>query len=69
MPRKVNGVIIIEGNRFSEFVHPSDDTGLAELRKWVEWFSADGIDSTLVFTDKGYAVYRDGMEQPFDEID
>jgi hypothetical protein len=61
MPRKVNGVAIIESNRFSQYVEPSDVAGLEDLRSWVRWFDASGIPSTLLLTDKGYAVYREGL--------
>jgi hypothetical protein len=67
--RQVNGIPITEANRFSEYVHPQDIEGVRDLNAWMTSFHLDGVAAVLVFTDKGYAVYREGMEEPFDDID
>lgn len=69
MPREVNGILIVERNRFSTYVHPKDYAGLAELRTWLDWFVKDNIRATIIFTDKGYALYREGMVDMFDDLD
>lgn len=62
-----DGVPIIERNRFSHYVKPSDQTGLGVLASWLEWFRRDTIPATIVLTDKGYALYRTGMGDGFDD--
>lgn len=59
MATSVNGIAIIEANRFSKFVRTKD-----ELMDWFIHFGKHGIRSVIVCTDRGYALYRDGLEQP-----
>lgn len=66
--KKKAGVEILNKNRFSVFVAPSDKVGRAILEGWIEHFAAHGVLAVIAFTDKGFAVYRDGMENPFDEV-
>jgi hypothetical protein len=69
MGRVINKVEITERNRFSEFVHPKDDDGRIDLLRWLKWFEECGINAAMVFTDKGIAVYRDGLKDIFDDDD
>jgi hypothetical protein len=60
--KALNGVPIVEANRFSVYVRERDRDGLAELQKWVDWFKKDGIVAVIGFTRHGYAVYRVGLD-------
>lgn len=51
----------MEANRFSRFIRLHDQAGLKDLAVWQEWFKSRGIASVVVITDKGYALYREGM--------
>jgi hypothetical protein len=68
MPQKVNGIEVIERNRFSTYVHPHDVEGMRDLRFWVEWFTDNDVRTALVLTDKGYAVYREQMLDICDDV-
>jgi hypothetical protein len=62
-------VKVCEANRFSVHVNPGDLDGIAELKRWVEWFESAGIPAVLVKTKKGFAVYREDMISVCGDID
>lgn len=53
MSQIVDGIEITERNRFSNFVRANDADGLEDLRRWVDWFSNDGIKAVIAFTEQG----------------
>jgi hypothetical protein len=63
----VNGIAIHNRNRFSCYVKESDTKGLATLDHWVEWFTSKGIACVIAETDKGFAVYRLGLQDDDEE--
>jgi phosphopantetheinyl transferase (holo-ACP synthase) len=69
MPRKIDGIDIIEVNRFSEYIKPKDKDGMTALTRWQEWFKSRNIQSVISLTDKGFALYREGMIDITDEIE
>lgn len=64
MFRIIDGVAITEANRFSQFMKKRED-----LTLWHMDFQAAHIPCALVLTDKGYALYRTGMEDITDEVE
>jgi hypothetical protein len=61
----VNGIPIVEKNRFSKFCRKA-----SELVDWKASFASDGINSEIVLTDWGFALYRNGLvDSPFDDDD
>lgn len=57
----VNGIPIVEANRFSKFQKKA-----SELVSWKAHLAEGGIPSEIVLTDFGYALYRTGLIQdPF----
>lgn len=64
----VDGVAITERNRFSNFVRSHERSGMKALEGWVEWFKERGVTAVIGRTARGYAVYRNGLEElPEDE--
>jgi hypothetical protein len=61
----MGGVRIHEPNRFSVFVRPDDAQGLDTLSRWLGWFQQRGIACVIVETDRGIALYRDGLDETF----
>lgn len=69
MARKIDGIQIVEKNRFSAYVKPRDKEGMAALTRWLGWFAKNDIKSVIVLTDKGFALYREGMIDFFDDVE
>lgn len=63
----INGIAIHERNRFSCFVKESDTKGLEILKEWEAWFKKTGCPCALVETDRGFAVYRPGLQDDDDD--
>jgi hypothetical protein len=69
MARKIDGIQIVDKNRFSAFVKPRDKEGMAALASWLDWFKRNQISSVIVLTDKGFALYREGMIDIFEDVE
>lgn len=67
----VDGVIIVEKNRFSGFVRrgcKGEARHMAELERWVVWFKSRGIAAAIACGANGCAVYREGLEELPEEV-
>lgn len=61
-PKVIDGIRIIDKNRFSVWVDPNDEVGLADLNGWAETFRQAGIASVVAHVaGRGCAVFRVGM--------
>lgn len=65
--RILNGIPINERNRFTCFVKTSDLKGWDILERWEQWFTSQGIACAIAETDKGFAVYRLGLQDDDEE--
>lgn len=61
-PRKINGIAIVEENRFTTFVRGSAQSDEYQLLvEWQGWFVKRGINAVIANTTSGYALYRNNL--------
>jgi hypothetical protein len=56
-----DSVQLIEENRFTVFVQNRESQDFQILERWAEWFGARGIQARILWSSKGFALYREGL--------
>lgn len=51
----------IEENRFTVFVTTRESPDFEILERWAAWFGARGIRARILWSPKGFALYREGQ--------
>jgi hypothetical protein len=52
-----------EENRFTVFVPTRESPDFRILERWADWFDARGIRARILWSPRGFALYREGLTE------